>query len=43
MKRNYLEFLQDILDAINEAEFFVDGVSFDVFASNREKNLIEPI
>ena len=43
MKRNYLEFLQDIIDGVNEAESFVDGVSFDVFASNREKNLIEPI
>ena len=39
MKRSYTEFLQDIIDAINEAESFVDGISFDVFASNREKIL----
>lgn len=39
MKRSYTEFLQDIVDAIDEAESFVAGISFDVFASNREKIL----
>ena len=39
MKRSYTEFLQDIIDAINEVESFVDGVSFDVFTVNREKIL----
>ena len=31
--------LQDIIDAINETESFVDGVSLDVFIANREKIL----
>jgi uncharacterized protein with HEPN domain len=39
MKRSYTEFLQDIVDAIDEAQSFVEGISFDVFASNREKIL----
>lgn len=39
MKRSYTEFLQDIIDAIDEAKSFVNGISFDVFASNREKIL----
>ena len=39
MKRNYTEFLQDILDAIAEIELFMTGVSFHTFESNREKIL----
>jgi uncharacterized protein with HEPN domain len=39
MKRSYTEFLQDIIDAIDEAESFVDGVSLDIFTANREKIL----
>jgi uncharacterized protein with HEPN domain len=39
MKRSYTEFLQDIVDAIDEAESFVDGVSLDIFTANREKIL----
>lgn len=39
MKRSYTEFLQDILDAITEVEFFVNGINFDAFQVNREKTL----
>lgn len=39
MRRSYGEFLQDILDAITEIESFVDGVSFEVFQSDRAKVL----
>ena len=39
MKRNYREYLQDILDAINEIESFLDGISFEDFQSNRIKVL----
>jgi uncharacterized protein with HEPN domain len=39
MKRSYREFLQDILDAITEIEFFINGISFEEFQLNREKIL----
>ncbi len=39
MKRSYTEFLQDILDAITEIDLFLNGVSYEVFESNREKIL----
>ncbi len=39
MKRSYTEFLQDIFDAIEEAESFVYGIDLEIFASNREKIL----
>ncbi len=39
MKRSYVEFLQDIIGAIDEAESFVDGIDLDAFSVNREKIL----
>ncbi len=39
MKRSYQEFLQDILDAINEIDAFIHGISFETFQGNREKVL----
>jgi len=39
MKRNYTEFLQDILHAITEIGLFVNGASYEAFESNREKTL----
>jgi uncharacterized protein with HEPN domain len=37
--RTFLEFLQDILEAIVEIESFVDGVDFSGFEASREKIL----
>jgi uncharacterized protein with HEPN domain len=39
MKRSYREFLQDILNAINDIESFLNGVNFKSFESNKEKTL----
>jgi uncharacterized protein with HEPN domain len=39
MKRSFVEFLQDILDAIDEVESFTAGVDFISFQANREKIL----
>jgi uncharacterized protein with HEPN domain len=39
MKRSYREFIQDILNSINDIESFLHGVSFESFESNKEKTL----
>ena len=36
-RREYVDYLQDILDAVQKAKRFVEGVDFDNFASNDEK------
>ncbi|MBE9130247.1 MULTISPECIES: DUF86 domain-containing protein [unclassified Coleofasciculus] len=38
-KRDLLDFLEDILEAIDEIFSFIRGVSFEEFANNREKVL----
>lgn len=35
-KRDYRDFLQDILEALNDAESFVDNLSFEEFAADRK-------
>jgi uncharacterized protein with HEPN domain len=39
MKRSFIEFLQDIVDAISDIESFTNGVDFQSFQSNKEKIL----
>jgi uncharacterized protein with HEPN domain len=36
-KRSFVEFLQDILEAIADVEAFTDGVDFQSFQGNKEK------
>jgi uncharacterized protein with HEPN domain len=36
-KREYADYLRDILDAAQKARRFVEGVDFDTFATNDEK------
>lgn len=36
-RREYVDYLQDILDAARKARRFVEGIDFDTFAANDEK------
>ncbi|MFW5641082.1 MAG: DUF86 domain-containing protein [Thermodesulfobacteriota bacterium] len=36
MKRDYLDYLEDILTAIDETADFTEGISFEVFKSDRK-------
>jgi len=36
MKRDYLDYLQDIIDSINDIESFVNGVDFDSFGKDKK-------
>jgi uncharacterized protein with HEPN domain len=38
MTRQYADALRDILDAISKAQQFVEGINFDTFQANDEKN-----
>jgi uncharacterized protein with HEPN domain len=35
MKRRYLMYITDILEAINKIESYTEGVDFDSFSSNQ--------
>ena len=35
-ERDYLDFLEDIIDAMDEAESFVDGMTFDDFIGDKK-------
>lgn len=35
-KREYRDYLHDILDAVNDAESFLEGMSFEQFAKDRK-------
>jgi uncharacterized protein with HEPN domain len=37
LKRDYVDYLRDILSATRKARRFVEGVDFDAFAANEEK------
>jgi len=36
MKREYLDYIQDILDAITDIETFIEGMDFELFRQNKK-------
>lgn len=38
MKKDYLDYLDDMIEAMNKAEIFVEGLSYELFMANDQIN-----
>ncbi len=38
MKKDYLDYIEDIIEAMNKAEQFVEGLSYELFAADDQIN-----